>query len=397
MLKPTINKIEADIAKLTVYLRSTKKFGKSTLFRDMILAKYGDPSYGLLVCCGNELGATLLDGLNVTTVNSYRDLEDLKVYLINKVWIERDAKGKVISKEKIDHNIKIVAFDTGDELCLIADEKTLRIDKIDNPTKKVKSIKGAMGGYTAGEKYSANNLIKPFLNELKRNGFGWWVIAHTKFKSIKEKGSLDTEGYMQLTSNLGADYESAFGDIADVVLTGVIDKNIEEVDSGDSKKRIATGEEERRLYFRGTSLIDAGGRFAFGSVPEYMIFDKPNMGEEFVKVVEKGMEGSKLANNGNNIMDTIKVEEPKKTINKPTVTTTKVEESTIEKDIDIDDFDDDFEEETTVEVTAEMLKPLIKDATKVQKVEAKKVLTENNMSLGNATQEVLEAIYEIVK
>ena len=42
--KPVVNVIKPDIKNLSIYLRSTKKFGKTTLFRDMILAKYGDPS-----------------------------------------------------------------------------------------------------------------------------------------------------------------------------------------------------------------------------------------------------------------------------------------------------------------------------------------------------------------
>ena len=55
MQKPSINKIVPDIKGLSIYLRSTKKFGKTTLFRDVILAKYGDPSRGLLIGCGNEV------------------------------------------------------------------------------------------------------------------------------------------------------------------------------------------------------------------------------------------------------------------------------------------------------------------------------------------------------
>ena len=36
--------------------------------------------------------------------------------------------------------------------------------------------------------------------KLQDAGFGVWVIAHTKFKTIKEKGGLDEDGYMQLSS-----------------------------------------------------------------------------------------------------------------------------------------------------------------------------------------------------
>ena len=276
---PQVNVIKPDIKNLSIYIRSTKKFGKSTLYRDVILQKYHDPRKGLLVACGHELGYKLLDNLNYVHVESWKDLKDLAKWLISE-------KGK-------SHNIEIIAFDTVDELALLADAETIRLSNIENPKKPVKSIKAAFGGYTAGEKYSANNLIKPYMSTLQEAGFGVWAIAHTKFKTIKEKGGLDEDGYQQLSSNLSADYESAFGDIFDVTLTGVIDRNIEEIGEGDKVKRRAT-DTIRKLYFRETPVIDAGGRFAFGAVPEYMVFDKPNMAEEFIKVIEDGMEKSKL-------------------------------------------------------------------------------------------------------
>lgn len=277
-VKPTINVIKPDIKNLTIYLRSTKKFGKTTLFRDVILEKYGDPSRGLLVGCGNEKGYKMLDNLNTTQVTTYKDLVELKDWLIKE-------KGK-------EHNIEIVAFDTGDELALIADKETIRRSNIENPTKTTKSIKAAFGGYTAGEKYSANEVIKPYMTELAEAGFGVWCIAHTKFKTIKEKGGLDEDGYMQLSSNMAADYEAAFGDVFDVVLTGIVDRAFEEKQGKDKVKKYTT-DTVRKLYFRETPLIDAGGRFADGAVPEYLVFDKPNMAADFIKIVEEGMEKSK--------------------------------------------------------------------------------------------------------
>ena len=276
--KPTVNVIKPDIKNLSIYLRSTKKFGKSTLFRDIILEKYGDPSRGLLIGCGNEVGYKMLDNLNVTQITSWKDAVELKDWLINE-------KGK-------EHNIEMLAFDTCDEFCLLADEQTIRVSNLETG-KKCKSVLGAFGGFYAGPKYSANNLIKPYLTELQLAGFGIMCIAHTKYKTITQKGTVDGEGYMQLTSNLSSEYENAFGDCLDVVLTGVIDRDIEEETVDGKTKRHSTGE-VRKLYFRGTTDIDAGGRFAFGSVPEYMIFDKPNMAADFIKVIEEGMEKSKL-------------------------------------------------------------------------------------------------------
>lgn len=307
--KPQVNKIIADISNISIYLRSTKKFGKTTLFRDVIMAKYGDPERGLLIACGNEQGYTMLDNLNVVSIQNYQDLVDLCNWLIQE-------KGK-------EHNIEMIAFDTADELALIADKETIR-RSTEETGKKCRSIKAAFGGFMAGPEYSANNLVKPIISGLKNAGFGVWVVAHTKFKTIREKGGLDEEGYMQLTSNLTAQMESAFGDCLDVVLTGVIDRDTEKKTkkSGQfTKTESYVTDTVRKLYFRGTTLIDAGGRFAAESVPEYMVFDKQNMGAEFIRVVEEGIEKSKTETTGKGVH--VKVDAPKEILydadNAPTV------------------------------------------------------------------------------
>lgn len=375
--KPTINVIKPDIKNLSIYLRSTKKFGKTTLFRDVILEKYGDPAKGLLVGCGNEKGYKMLDNLNTTQVKTYKDLQELADWLIKE-------KGK-------EHDIEMVAFDTGDELALIADAETIRQSNVENPTKKCKSIKAAFGGYTAGEKFSANDIIKPYMTRLEDAGFGVWVIAHTKFKTIKEKGGLEEDGYMQLSSNMGADYEAAFGDIFDVTLTGVIDRDLEEKKVGDKTKKYAT-DTIRKLYFRGTTLIDAGGRFADGAVPEYLVFDKPNMAADFIRVVEGGMEKSKSTLG-------------KKS--KPVVEKKKVEPDLepIEEDEDIDDIpvEETVEpEETVVETSdypedlAAVIRTMFKECTdKDKKASVRKVIAEYG-KLNDVDEDGLKRIYDMM-
>lgn len=275
--KPQINVVKPDLKNASIYIRSVKKWGKSTLFRDVIIAKYGDPNRGLLVEVGMERGATMLDNVNTTHVDSYKDLTELAKWLI-------EEKGK-------EHNIEIVAFDVADELVPIFDKETIRQSNAENPSKMVKSIRAAMGGYTEGEKFSAN-LMKMYFDKIKAADMQVWVLGHSKYKSIKDKGSIDDEGYMQLTSNLSASYEAALGDIFDIVLTGVIDRNIEVVGTGDNAKRYAT-DAVRKLYFRGTPEIDAGVRFAADSVPEYLVFDKPNMAADFIRTIEDGMAKSR--------------------------------------------------------------------------------------------------------
>lgn len=371
--KPTVNTIKADIKNLSIYLRSTKKWGKSTLFRDVVIEKYGDPTKGLLVGCGNEIGYTMLDNINATQVESYKDMLELKDWLIKE-------KGK-------EHNIEMVCFDTGDELVLIADKETIRQSNIENPNKKCKSIKGAFGGFTAGEKYSANDIIKPFMNDLKKAGFGVWCICHTKFKTIKEKGGLDEDGYMQLTSNLSADYESAFGDIFDVVLTGVIDRDFEEKKVGDKVKKYAT-DTVRKLYFRETPLIDAGGRFAADAVPEYMVFESgKNNAADFVKIVEDGMEKSKT------ILS--KPTPSKKSTPKKVKPAPVIEET---EDFETDSIDGVFEEEVLESIDYETeVTNLFKASTdKELKAEVRNAIKEHG-KISDVPTEVLKELYNKLK
>ena len=352
--KPRINTIKPDIKNVSIYLRSVKKFGKSTLFRDLVLEKYGDPSYGLLVEIGMERGDTLLDNVNTTHIDTYKELLELQKWLI-------EEKGK-------EHNIEIVCFDTADEIVPIFDKETIRQHNIDNPQKQVKSIKAAMGGYTAGEQYSST-LMKNYFDKIKSNGIQVWVLSHSKYKNIKDKANVDNEGYMQLTSNLAAAYEAALGDIFDVVLTGIIDRNIETVGEGDGAKRYAT-DAIRKLYFRGTPEIDAGGRFAAEAVPEYLVFDKPNMAKDFIRIVEEGMEKSKTNFNG-------KVATPAPVV--------KPEPVVVEEEID-DDLDFDL-----VEVDLTEMRTEIRDKNKAGSPEQKKAAK----AIINATGKKLDEIEDV--
>lgn len=383
---PVINTINADIKDLTIYLRSIKKFGKSTLFRDVILAKYGNPSYGMLAQCGKEKGAKLLDNLNTTRIRNYEDALELKEYLVNKRIFARDEKGKIVKGKYIPvkHNVKIVCFDTVDEFVPIFENETIRIDNLNNPTKKVKTINAAMGGFQAGQAYAAG-MIKDYFEEIIDAGIGVWTIAHTKFKTIKEKGGLEEDGYQQLTSNLVSAYESAFGDIFDVTFTGVIDRNVEVKGEGENAKRYATSE-IRKLYFRGTSLIDAGGRFATDAVPEYMVFDKGNMGAEFVRIVEEGMEKSKtlLDSDFNSSAQDVSEISP--------IVEDDMEDNTQDN---IDDIDN-IEEETVNNITADDVRALFKTAAKEVKAEVKKVIAEYG-KLDDVDQDGLNRMCQILK
>lgn len=397
MQLPVINEIKPDIQNLSIYLRSIKKFGKSTLFRDVIIEKYGDPYCGLLVQCGAEKGTKMLDNVNTLRITSYEDVMELKEYLINQRMYKRDNNGKIVRDDKrkieyvpVKHKIKIVCFDTVDEIVPLFEAETIKISNKEG--QKCKSINGAMGGYQAGQRYAAQ-MIKSYMDEIESAGIGVWGIAHTKFKTIKEKGGLEEEGYQQLTSNLVSAYESAFGDIFDVTFTGVIDRNIEVRGSGDKAKRYAT-DEIRKLYFRGTTLIDAGGRFATDAVPEYMVFDKGNMAPEFIHVVEEGMEKSKTLKS--KVKKAKPIPQPEPEIEEE-VADDVFEEEIVTEDPEVD-VTDEIEEETSdyPEDLRDKVKDMFKAATEELKAEARPIIKRYG-KFSDVDEDGLKEIYDLLK
>lgn len=129
--KPTINKVKTTMESLQIYLRAERKFGKTTLFRDLILEKFGDPNYGMLVKIGNEDGTSLLDELNQTDVQSFPEFLEL----IN--W--------VIKEKNKEHNIKIIGIDVVDELIPLVEDYVVKLSRKETG-KPCKSILEAYGG-----------------------------------------------------------------------------------------------------------------------------------------------------------------------------------------------------------------------------------------------------------
>ena len=356
-VKPQIHKIEADIKNAYIYLRAVRKWGKTTTWKNIILQKYnGDASRGLLIEVGNEHGTTMLDNINTTHVSNYKDLTQLKDWLIAE-------KGK-------EHNIEMLCFDVVDELQDIFDKEVIRLNNIENPNKPSKSIKSCFGGYNAGPEMSANK-IKEYMESLKAAGFGIICIGHTKMKAVSDRASTEDERWMTLTGTLPSNYNAAIADVCDVVLTGNIEREFETRGEGENAK-IYLVSEERRLYLRPTELIDAGSRFAPGTVPDYIVFD--GTPEEFaaklIKTIEEGMEKSKSG------ATTKKTTVTKKEEKKPTPV---VEES---EDDDLSDIapDDDipFDEEEPVAEEPKLIKldaarlGAIRDAFRVADANTKK-------------------------
>ena len=371
--KPKINKVKTTMESLQIYLRAERKFGKTTLFRDLILEKFGDPNYGMLVKIGNEDGTSLLDELNETDVQSFPEF----LGLIN--W--------VITEKNKEHNIKMIGIDVVDELIPLVEEYVVKLSRKETG-KPCKSILEAYGGYYRG-KQKAAEILKTVFRKLKNNGIGVIAIAHTRLKKIAPKGTVEADGgYDVFTSTLENVYEAVFADIFDVVLTGYIDRDIIDGKMQTSK---------RYLCFRGDGFIEAGGRFAFGTVPDKIEFDKPNMAKEIIDIIETGMKESRinkisdeefrkeqaqemkeLENLSTETIPTEIVSENEPVKEQPKEEPVKEEEST-----SLEDKILNKEDEVNVEKNKELLIQIqsrFKNCTAEQKAEIKKLLKDNNIN-----------------
>lgn len=251
------NKVKCDIGSYIHYWRGVKKSGKTTLFYDLVKEQYGDLNKGLLIAVGDEIGYQALDGL---------------VYAETPTWSDLIEVIDTLVEEKEDNDFEVVALDTVDEMIKLAQEEVKRLHK------KVKGqaaeFNACFGGYGQPRK-KVEELVDEQLARIRRAGYGLVLIGHTRLRDVTEKNG-DT--YQQLTSNLSADYDGIFANKADIVMTIVVEKEI------DDNKHINST--ERYMYFRSDGFVDAGGRFS--QMPEKVEYGASN----YISAFEAGVKGA---------------------------------------------------------------------------------------------------------
>ena len=226
------NEVSVDLAHYRHYWRAPKKWGKTTMFSNLVWELYKDMDCGLLISCGNERGYSALDSL---------------VYVDCPEWSALMEVVDELVENKAENKFKLLAFDTVDELVSMAQREVIRLEYRKSGDRK--EFNACLGGYGAGRK-KVEELINAIITRLGDSGYGLIFIGHTKIRDIKEKNG---DEYQMLTSNLSSDYDGIFANKADICMMGTIEKNI---DGG------FVQDAERYMVFRGDGYIDAGGRFA---------------------------------------------------------------------------------------------------------------------------------------
>lgn len=272
------NVTKTDLGSYPPYLiMAPRSWGKTTFYKKLIQHLYGDQSKGLLISCGTEKGHKSLNGIQyawakwATEDDRENEIDD-KLYDIEQAETDKEKKriqreidvlnktarsftsivDELVDGYGVDHDIQVVFIDTLDTLTEIYEPEILRIHKKECKDKPAaKSYNSALGGFQNGQK-RASQLIREQVDRLNELGIAVFYLAHTKFKSKKDKFS--KEEFETYTNSLLPAFYDGIADTCQMVMVGTIEKTV-------SNKQVE--EEHRYLYLLPTSLIEAKSRFTY--------------------------------------------------------------------------------------------------------------------------------------
>ena len=262
------NVIKVDPIAYNLGLIGESGIGKTTLAKEVCETLTGEDGY-IIFNIGKE------DGVAAVPDASYENVPDWETF--------GEIVEDIIENRNTDYkDLKMIAYDTFDELVRITEPEVIRLHNKLNPDKKVKTIKAAFGGYQAGE----DKVIELMLDkiwELKKVGITMFIIGHTKRKSMTDVAT-GTE-YDMLTTNMMAKYFNAIKTKLHILGVASIDRTIEKTKVkqkiGDDKIVGNIIDEKRVITFRDDNFnIDSKSRFS--EITPQIPLDK----DEFIRAVE---------------------------------------------------------------------------------------------------------------
>lgn len=257
------NEIKIDPLAYNLALIGESGIGKTTIVKQYVEKLAGPDGYMFLEV-GKEDGADAIDGINFLNCPEWDQEYDEET---NSIGFNTFVEDVVDNRTTDWADLKVVVVDTYDELFAIAEPEVIAMHNHDNPTKRVKSIKGAFGGFQAGEE-KAIEIVLDRLWALKKVGVSFIVIGHTKSRNVTDP--VTGEDYMQLTTNMSQKYFNAIKTKVHFLGVAAVDREIVKQKTG--KKNAVTGKdiekgvvkgETRKITFRDDNfVIDSKSRFS---------------------------------------------------------------------------------------------------------------------------------------
>jgi hypothetical protein len=360
------NVIKIDPLAYNIGLIGESGIGKTTLAKEVCEKLYGEDGY-MILNIGKE------DGIDAIPNATYEDIPDWDTFV--------DFVDDVIENRNTDYkDLKVLVYDTYDELMRITEPEVIRLNNKEFPDKKVKTIKAAFGGFQAGED-KALEIVLDKIWELKRVGIAMFVLGHTKRKTLTDVATgLE---YDMLTTNMSNKYFTGMKTKLHVLGIASVNRSIEQKKVkqkiGADKTVGKVVDESRIITFRDDNFnIDSKSRFT--DIISYIPLDV----DEFIKAIEDAI---KVAHEKQNNKGDI--EEVKK----------KQEQAKVES------IDKAVEESHKTKVNvkeneglADFIKNHFTSATEQQKVKIKEIMAEYGVkSLKDTEETPTQAFREIAE
>lgn len=262
------NVIKVDPLAYNLGLIGESGIGKTTLAKEVCERLVGEDGY-LIFNVGKE------DGIDAVPGAIFEDIEDWDKF--NDVTLD------IIDNKNTHYkDLKVIVYDTLDELFQIAEPEVVRLHNRENPDKRVTSIRAAFGGFMKGED-KATEIILDRIWELKRVGVSMFIIGHTKNRTMTDV--VTGNEYDILTTNMAHRYFNAVKTKLHILGVASVDRSIETTtDKNIMGKTITTGkvvDESRKVTFRDNNFnIDSKSRFA--DIVDHIPLDA----NEFIKALE---------------------------------------------------------------------------------------------------------------
>lgn len=259
--------------------------GKTTLAKETCEKLVGDDGY-IHFDIGRERGADAIEGIVSEHIADWAKLTEVVDDIIE-------------NKESDYKDLKVVIWDTLDELILLAEAESIRQynkKQASSPNgHKVDTIDAAWAGFGRGQAY-ATELILNMFDNLRNVGVSSFIIAHVKRTDIIDPVSQET--YSKLTADTTQRYFNAIKNKQHFIALAYIDRDIVKEKTG--RKNVATKQditvskavkESRVISFRDdTYSVDSKSRFA--DIVDRISFDT----DEFIKAMTDAIVAEKTKN-----------------------------------------------------------------------------------------------------